>query len=43
MFEEPEGATLVELGRDRTSAYFALISREAVEIDADVVMPNPAG
>jgi V/A-type H+-transporting ATPase subunit I len=33
--EEPDGATLVELGRDRTSAFFALISREPVEIEAE--------
>lgn len=33
--EQPEGATLVELGRDRSSAYFVLISREPVEIDAE--------
>ena len=33
--EQPEGATLVELGRDRTSVYFVLISREPVEIDAE--------
>ncbi|HKL22047.1 MAG TPA: hypothetical protein VJ904_09590 [Tichowtungia sp.] len=31
----PEDATLVELDRDRTSAYFVLISREPVEIDAE--------
>lgn len=33
--EQPEGAQLVELGRDKTSAFFALISREPVEIDAE--------
>ena len=33
--EQPEGATLAELGRDKTSAYFALISRQPVEIDAE--------
>ncbi|QHI69204.1 V-type ATP synthase subunit I [Tichowtungia aerotolerans] len=33
--EQPEGATLVELGRDRTSAYFVLISREPGGIEAE--------
>ncbi len=38
--EAPEGANLVELGRDRTSVYLALISREPVEINAEE-MPLP--
>ncbi len=33
--EEPEGATLIELGRDRTSVAFVLISRTEVRIDAE--------
>lgn len=33
--EPPKGANLVELGRDRTSAYFVLISREPVDIEAE--------
>jgi len=33
--EQPEGATLIELGRDRTNAFFVLISRKPVEIDAE--------
>lgn len=35
--EAPEGASLVELSRDRTSAFFALISRAPVEIDAELI------
>ena len=31
----PDGANLVELGRDRTSAYFVLISRTEMPIDAE--------
>jgi V/A-type H+-transporting ATPase subunit I len=33
--EEPEGAKLIELGRDRIAAAFVLISRKEVEIEAD--------
>ena len=33
--EQPNGANLVELGRDRISAYFVLISRTEVQIDAE--------
>jgi V/A-type H+-transporting ATPase subunit I len=33
--EQPEGSQLVELGRDKTNAFFAFISREPVEIDAE--------
>ncbi len=33
--EGPEGAKLIELGRDRTSAAFVLISRLPVEMDAE--------
>jgi V/A-type H+-transporting ATPase subunit I len=33
--EQPESAQLVELGRDKTHAFFALISREPVEIAAE--------
>ena len=33
--KEPKGAKLIELGRDRTSVAFALISRNNVEIDAE--------
>ena len=32
---EPEGAKLIELGRDRTSAAFVLISRNEVDIEAE--------
>lgn len=33
--EAKDGLTLIELGRDRTSAFFVLISREPVEIEAE--------
>jgi V/A-type H+-transporting ATPase subunit I len=33
--EPPGGANLVEIGRDSTTAYFVLISRQPVEIDAE--------
>jgi len=35
LIKPPDGANLVELGRDRTSAYFVLISRMEVQIDAE--------
>lgn len=33
--EQPEGATLVELGRDKTTAFFAMVSRVEIEVEAE--------
>ncbi|MDH3345726.1 MAG: hypothetical protein OEL75_00925, partial [Kiritimatiellaceae bacterium] len=39
--DAPEGANLVELGRDRSNVFFALISRSEMTIDAEE-LPLPA-